>query len=743
MCKNFFLPFQNRFLFIFLLQELRKEIQEKQQRIESLENERDEINQDLIEKDSEISKLRIDQDLFENELPQSIVVEEKERLEQELLVMSKDVEEKDKKIQQLSKELDKKTQNLQQLVNTELWSKNKEIAKLHNHMTANQSQSINSQLDILLNELHEIGVNVKFTDLNVELNYENNNKKESTNIKTLDNYIQKLLKQKSELEKEVEYLKWFKMISRNETENEMNCEDFKIEKNNEYCELLRTHMKDLMKFMKQMLKTSNYTSTNEYKKIILDLLVGSQILSQDFANALGDVRSKQLTIDDLCTCKNVQKINNKYTICDDERPGCSVQSDSEAFSEPDRIVSLARIGLQDLQQKSLNRPRFSKYIKTFSDSEDSLDYIPYHKTFQNDAIEIDARHQIQELKETNNLLYKELNELRNELSIKTSNEHLINDKLIPLMIKLEKSQDFCQKLQSSFDKKVDDNNSSLFLKKDKQNNSRKLHVDKNIYDVENIKEKKTNEIITSLNNENELLKKRINKIEDDKLIEKETISTLTRELERLTLSHSQVLVENTKLTSDKSRLEQQIRKFESKYDSTIREIREKFNKEITDLNQIIDSQRLRIYEVENTNKELTRQVVVCETSDSAPSSSGISSIPAEILNTKQTCDDVLQDYHFRESQYWMPINYQSSNGRSKSSCSPDLGIESDAAISTTRPLKDTLKITESMTNLLSDEDNCNNNQISQDLDRESPLHLEGILILFFFFLISTTILSTL
>lgn len=80
---------------------------------------------------------------------------------------------------------------------------------------------------------------------------------------------------------------------------------------------------------------------------------------------------------------------------------------------------------------------------------------------------------------------------------------------------------------------------------------------------------------------------------------------------------------------------------------------------------------------------------------------------------------------FQNSQYWLSINYSTIGGRSKSSCSPDLGIESDAAITTTRPLKDTLKITESMTNLLSDEDNSNGNRPAREVDSESPLPIEG------------------
>ena len=59
-----------------------------------------------------------------------------------------------------------------------------------------------------------------------------------------------------------------------------------------------------------------------------------------------------------------------------------------------------------------------------------------------------------------------------------------------------------------------------------------------------------------------------------------SVSTLSKELDQLTLSHSQVLVENTKLTNDKLRLEQDVRKSESKYEMTVRSLQEKFNKEV-------------------------------------------------------------------------------------------------------------------------------------------------------------------
>ncbi|XP_015112494.1 centrosomin isoform X3 [Diachasma alloeum] len=705
-------------------EELHDQIADKQRRIDYLELERDEIKRELAGKENELK------------LMTSSAPVPPPELEQQLLSKTREIEEKNQKIEQLSKDLQIKTQNLQKLVNTELWSKNKEIAKLHNHMTnqshdrsRNKSEShqdlVNPHLELLLKELNDIGIEVKFTEDLVHLNYSNQS---LPNLKTLTDNVQKLLLQKNDLEKEVEYLKWLKLISKTDIDSE-DSNGFESEKSREYCELLRGHLKSLVKFMKEMLKSSNYSINDEYKRMVLDVLVGSRILSEDFVQALEGVNTfskRELTLEDLCTCRDLKRSRSNLM---DEK------SDSEAFSEPDRSVSLARIGLQEMPEKS-SRSRYTKYSKNFSDSEDSVDYVPYHKTYQSDLNEIDSSHHLQELKETNNSVYAELMDLRNDL-LRRSPMSDVDEKLKPIILKIEKSQSFCDKLQGSFDRKMQE---SLIKKESKQNSVRKAQLEKKIVDVENMameiakqkselmqykenNERKTAEVVMGLNIENEGLRLRVKKLEEDNEGARASVSMLTKELDRLTLSQSQVLVENTKLTNDKLRLEQEIRKAEARFDASFKSLKEKFEKEVADLNMINDSQRGRMQELEAANKELRRQVVVCETSDSAPSSSGISSIPAD-GGLKQTCDDLMQEFHFNGSQYWHPLNYPPSTGRSKSSCSPDLGIESDAAVSTTRPLKDTLKITESMTNLLSDDENCNNRGL-RDLDRESPLHLEG------------------
>lgn len=70
-------------------------------------------------------------------------------------------------------------------------------------------------------------------------------------------------------------------------------------------------------------------------------------------------------------------------------------------------------------------------------------------------------------------------------------------------------------------------------------------------------------------------------MEDENEAAKASIPALTKELDHLTLTHSQILVENTKLTNDKLRLEQEVRKTESRCDLTIRSMHDKFNKEVS------------------------------------------------------------------------------------------------------------------------------------------------------------------
>nr|XP_050845124.1 interaptin isoform X4 [Vespula vulgaris] len=739
-------------------EELQERLNDKDQRIESLEIEKNTMKEELQDKIIELDKLK--ETIVETPTNEFFESSEQQKLIRELHSRNTEIVEKNQKIEQLTKELQVKTQNLQKLVNTELWSKNKEIAKLHNHMTASNQldrsrsktdipqESASTHLTTLIKELNEIGIKVSFTNEVIQLNYVNGN--ESIDVKTMIEYVQKLVEKKNELEKEVDYLNWLKLVTKPDIAAEIDGCENESERTRRYCELLRAHLKDLVKLMKDILKNANHVDaiSREHNKIVLDVLLSSNIFSDDFAQVLEGMTKNVMTFATKKSIENNEKtdsaVKKSYSenILDLAKNHTTTQSDSEAFSEPDRIVSMARIGLQETQHKSTNRSRFSKHTKTFSDSEDSMDYIPYHKTYQDDLHDLDANHHIQELKETNNLLYSELSALRNDLTTKVSYDIIFDEKLVPLILKLEKSQKVCERLQSSLEKRIHE--CHVLRRESKQNSIRKAQLEKKIVDVEGMvaemtkqkaellqykenTEKKTAEMLMALKRENDRLRSKIRTMEEDNETAKAKISALTKELDHLTLLHSQILVENTKLTNEKLRLEQEVRKTDNRYDMAVRLMQDKFNKEISDLNQMNDSHRARVEELETTNKELRRHVAVCEASDSAPSSSGVSSIPTD-TTLKQTCEDIIQEYQtYNPSQYWQPINYQTLGGRSKSSCSPDLGIESDAAVTTVRPLQDTLKITESMTNLLSDDDNGNRNTAAREVDSDSPLPIEAIL----------------
>lgn len=405
----------------------------KEQKIEILETEKRTVAEELKDKIAELDKLKYAEMNILGKI--NIVdhndVPRKEELLEKLSRQNTEIEDKNRKIDQLTKELQVKTQNLQKLVNTELWSKNKEIAKLHNHMTAsfghdrnrNKLESVqetgNSQLMNLIRELDEIGVRTTFTNEIVQLNYVDGDGK-TLDITTLSEHIQRLTTHKNNLEREVDYLKWLKLVSKPDIAVEIDSCGDETERAKKYCELLRTHLKDLMKFMKEMLKDSDRVDTvsTEHKRMVLDVLLNSKILSKEFVRTLEDVTAQ----DDIANDRydGTTKKNRSENVMEMANQ-VSTQSDSEAFSEPDRTVSMARIGLQEMQHKNLSRSRFTKYItKTCSDSEDSVDYVPYYKTFQNDLNDLDTSHQIQELKETNNMLYSELSALRNDLITKIS-----------------------------------------------------------------------------------------------------------------------------------------------------------------------------------------------------------------------------------------------------------------------------------------------------------------------------------
>lgn len=402
--------------------------------------------QDLRDKIQELDRLKEAYELANLRIKKFEVDDESgelERLRQELIIRNSEIDNKNRKIEELSRDLQVKTQNLQKLVNTELWSKNKEIAKLHNQtMSANQAHETSRgnrlenvqeeravyQLGALLRGLNDIGIRVGFARDAVQLSRVDND--EPIDIKTMTEYVKKLVSQKVELEREVDYLRWLKLVAQPDVSSNQeldSCPHSDNDRARRYCEMLRTHVKDLFKFMKEMLKTTHYPESivSDHRNIVLDVLVSSKTLYDDFVRAqeervpwedIGNdyddlVRRSQST--ELAPLDVAVKLEPSEAL-----------SDSEAFSEPDRKVSLARIGLRETHKahKSSNRPRVSKYTKSLSDSEDSIDCVPHQKGAYGTDLgsETDAAQQIHQLMETNRLLSTELRALREEILSKVS-----------------------------------------------------------------------------------------------------------------------------------------------------------------------------------------------------------------------------------------------------------------------------------------------------------------------------------
>lgn len=131
---------------------------------------------------------------------------------------------------------------------------------------------------------------------------------------------------------------------------------------------------------------------------------------------------------------------------------------------------------------------------------------------------------------------------------------MIDEKLTPFITKLEKSQRFCEKMQTSLEKRIHEFH--MLKKENKQNGIRKTQMERKINDVEQMSsemnrqkielsqskenaERKTTEIILSLNKENELVKN--------------IFTLLTIEIHRQSMLISHVLVagENKKIRGGK------------------------------------------------------------------------------------------------------------------------------------------------------------------------------------------------
>lgn len=253
-------------------------------------------------------------------------------------------------------------------------------------------------------------------------------------------------------------------------------------------------------------------------------------------------------------------------------------------------------------------------------------------------------------------------------------------------------------------------------------------------------------------NELELSKR----IQESERVNRETIIALKRELNEYALRISQVVSDRTKLSNEKLRLEQELRRIETREKEKAIEFTEKEKQFINMKNNIqkqltqIESQKsnlqLKVSELEATNVELHNRILRLQSGDmpatwpkSTPTSPikisenfsnyhhlGKHSLGNRFALNRQRSDisgynseDIMtddNDLHNRsapEAFQWFSHtnNIPVDDQRNIANSSPDLGIESDpgrfSSLETNvtniqRPLLQTLELTASMNNLLSD-----------------------------------------
>nr|XP_022914365.1 interaptin isoform X2 [Onthophagus taurus] len=284
---------------------------------------------------------------------------------------------------------------------------------------------------------------------------------------------------------------------------------------------------------------------------------------------------------------------------------------------------------------------------------------------------------------------------------------------------------------------------------------RRVEVDKvmgSIKELEKFKKvvKVAEDRIRSLEDTEKHLK---HQLHDTEIQYQSKISMLHCELEKISLSHSESLLEKSRILTEKTELDTRLKEFAEKemefarqvceYKDDFENMKDTFQKQLAHLESQKSRLELRIGELEQVNAELRNRLVRLQATDNnqqnnqqqtskTPVAHPASSRILELFLNKTVPASFKRQYS-ENSEYSEDHNNSGRNvfggpavsgsaeiDRQHANSSPDLGIESDhgrfssleAAVNINRPFLKTLELTESMSNLLSKDDgqvvSCNN-----------------------------------
>ncbi|KAG5878661.1 hypothetical protein JTB14_015596 [Gonioctena quinquepunctata] len=852
-------------------------LNEKDTQMRMIRQQYEEILTSLEDKENKISNMQSELQTSQN-MDQSLGEEKKDGSSEKHSSFYRQVmEEKDREIERLTVELKKCTCYLQEIVNTELWDKNKEIEKLHNKH-ANLSESIKLKKDLAEKE-GEIGdLRHTISELQTELELSEKVRNESNEVCSLLNtrleelalFLDSLLKQKSVLgflglHKErklravvnstLDLSKSFAMsmiinpdqslVQLSNITSLLNDSVFQeLTFNNtpqeeDIQEVLAIVPKDITLRYQSHLYKQNKNSEPNNDDLITALR--EQVVNLKSELQLRDIELNKLNTN-LCNrstdtegdqknrssgFKDISKLFASPVKCNTTSTTLKYQSDcqseSEGWSEPDRIISRARIGLSqtlpnfltvkndhsgsteeesahyspmkrcsdekrqcmdqkilelqnELDQKSEQLERaeskmfnavakdvFEELQSRLADREEKLIHAESKKEEAENQIKIlekmvedliRGKEMLQELmivkdKETQNIMNRlevekdealrisrefEKEALQAKEEIKSSRDEV--EKLRKEMSELETNleqiaiarlkdaqDEFLQKLKHSEEKviELEEQYSRDFIKKSEVE-SKLTQVDKLIEELDDLKR-----VVKSYEGTILTYKEKEAKINCKLSESQEVINCLRRELDQTTLQYSEAVLEKTKLANEKTLLEQELNKYgvrDIEWKQQIDDIRADFDnvnlncqQQVSALQKQKSALEVKISELESTNAELHNKLVRLQAnradfSTSLPNCGSRNVVPYQrnFSNPNYSSEENAEELFSRSfSRHLQPVEME----RQEANSSPDLGIESDhgrfssleTPANVTRPLLQTIELTESMSNLLDGDNN--------------------------------------
>ncbi|XP_044266519.1 centrosomin-like isoform X2 [Tribolium madens] len=437
----------------------------------------------LDAKDNQMKRL---QDQYEDIMKN---IKEKEEhivdLEFDLLTANQEKGGEKEEIERLKAILVQRNSDLQGLVNKELWEKNREIEKLQKKQASeieklrNDLTTREKQLSLIKEKISELGIEIDIQNggicvenhLQTELEKSEKLRLEanevcavlSRRLEELAIFLDSLLKQKSVLG----------FLGNKENQRIRHIIDQSLDLSRSFTmSMIINPDQSLLQLtnISSFLNETNQTDTSRlsltykshlYKNDDGDNAQIIQTLRQQIVNLKYELQLRDVELNKITVCDNFTEISSEKDEQDLDKPNLNTtsttlkyksdnQSESEAWSEPDRSVSRARIGLLDGSLKSNSSKKINTSTDSTEDEEDKSSHTSKKSTLN------ESRTTILELHRQVCELSQKLNEKETAYCDAMKNNSKLKQELDNLEIKLTEAQQDkieCEKKVQELDEK--------------------------------------------------------------------------------------------------------------------------------------------------------------------------------------------------------------------------------------------------------------------------------------------------